>query len=460
MSRYDVIIVGAGPAGIFAALELVAGKKPMRVLMLEKGRDLPERVCPAEDKGIKCIGCKLCSTLCGWGGAGAYSDGKLTLTPNFGGFLESYIDRAELVRLIDYVDSVYVKFGAPHEVHGDDESEVKRLKDLAVSNDLELVPARIRHMGTERCLGILNAIRDYLNGKVEVRFDSPVSRVMVEKKKAVGVRTAKGEEILADHIILSPGREGADWLAREAKRLRLRTLNNPVDIGVRVELPAATLKPLTDVCYESKLIYYTKKFDDKVRTFCMNPYGEVVREYSRGITTVNGHSYANFRTDNTNFALLVSTYFTEPFNEPIKYGSYIAKLANFLGESVIVQRLGDLQQGRRSTPARIRRGIVEPTLPDATPGDLSFVFPYRYMLDIMEMLEAMDRICPGVNSRHTLLYGVEVKFYSMRLELGANLMTQIDNMYAVGDGAGVSRGLVQASASGVIAARDILAGRN
>jgi len=459
MSKYDVIIVGAGPAGIFAALELVSADMPMKVLMLEKGKDLSERVCPAEEKGTKCVGCKLCSTLSGWGGAGAYSDGKLTLTPNFGGFLESYIDRAELVRLIDYVDSVYVRFGAPEEVHGEDEKDVKRLMELAVTNDLELVPARIRHMGTERCLGILNAVRDHLRDKLEVRFNTPVSRVIVEKKKAIGVVTAKGEEIMAKHVILSPGREGADWLAREAKRLRLKTLTNPVDIGVRVELPAATLKPLTDVCYESKLIYYTKKFDDKVRTFCMNPYGEVVREYSRGITTVNGHSYANFRTNNTNFALLVSTYFTEPFNEPIKYGSYIAKLANFLGENVIVQRLGDLQQGRRSTPERIRRGLVEPTLSDATPGDLSFVFPYRYLYDIMEMLVALDRICPGVNSRHTLLYGVEVKFYSMRLELGPNLMSQVENMYAVGDGAGVSRGLIQASASGVIAARDIIDGQ-
>jgi uncharacterized FAD-dependent dehydrogenase len=271
-----------------------------------------------------------------------------------------------------------------------------------------------------------------------------------------GVRLKNGEEILSDFVVLAPGREGSRWLESEAKAHALTLLQNPVDIGVRVELPAPVFAHLTSVTYEPKLVYYSKKFDDKVRTFCVNPYGEVVKEYLKGIWTVNGHSYTHRRTNNTNFALLVSTVFTEPFNEPISYGAYIARLANFLGQGVIVQRLGDLHAGRRSTHERIAKGIIQPTLKDATPGDLSFVLPYRYLSDIVEMLEALERIAPGVNSRHTLLYGVEVKFYSMQLKLSRSLETEIANLFAIGDGAGVSRGLVQASVSGVIAAREIL----
>lgn len=265
-----------------------------------------------------------------------------------------------------------------------------------------------------------------------------------------------GDELQSRFLILAPGREGSRWLEEEAKKLGLTLLNNPVDIGVRVEVPASVFEPLTRITYEPKLIFYSKRFDDKVRTFCVNPYGEVVKEYLKGIWTVNGHSYADRKTNNTNFALLVSTYFTEPFDEPISYGRYIAQLANFLGNGVIVQRLGDLLSGRRSTQSRIAKGVVQPTLNDATPGDLSFVIPYRYLYDIMEMLEALDRLAPGVNSRHTLLYGVEVKFYSMRLKLTDHLETEIDNVFAIGDGPGVSRGLIQSSVSGVIAAREIL----
>jgi len=265
-----------------------------------------------------------------------------------------------------------------------------------------------------------------------------------------------GEEIVSGFVVLAPGREGSRWLEGEAKALQLTLLQNPVDIGVRVELPASVFEHLTSVTYEPKLVYYSKKLDDRVRTFCVNPYGEVVKEYLKGIWTVNGHSYTQRRTNNTNFALLVSTIFTEPFHEPISYGAYIARLANFLGQGVIVQRLGDLQAGRRSTHERISKGIIQPTLKDATPGDLSFVLPYRYLSDIIEMLEALEKIAPGVNSRHTLLYGVEVKFYSMQLKLSTSLETEIGNLFAIGDGAGVSRGLVQASVSGVIAAREIL----
>jgi uncharacterized FAD-dependent dehydrogenase len=273
---------------------------------------------------------------------------------------------------------------------------------------------------------------------------------------AVGVRLKDGKRLYSEFVILAPGREGSRWLERESRRLHLTLLKNPVDIGVRVEIPAAVFEPLTKITYEPKLIFHSRKFNDKVRTFCVNPYGEVVKEYLKGIWTVNGHSYANRRTNNTNFALLVSTSFTEPFDEPILYGRYIAELANLLGKGVIVQRLGDLQQGRRSTHERILEGGVQPTLKDATPGDLSFVIPYRYISDILEMLKALDKIAPGVNSGNTLLYGAEVKFYSMLPKLTESLETEIDNLFAVGDGAGVSRGLIQASVSGVVAAREIL----
>jgi uncharacterized FAD-dependent dehydrogenase len=303
-------------------------------------------------------------------------------------------------------------------------------------------------------------MKSYLNRHITTVFDSEIEKVLVKNKKVVGVRFKDGTEAVSEYVILAPGREGSKWLEKETKRLKLSTLNNPVDIGVRVEIPASVFEHLTSITYEPKLHFYSKRFDDKVRTFCVNPYGEVVKEYLKGVWTVNGHSYAKRKTNNTNFALLVSTTFTEPFNEPISYGRYIAGLANFLGNGVIVQRLGDLQAGRRSTHERISKGVVKPTLKDATPGDLSFVIPYRYVSDILEMLEAMDRIAPGINSRHTLLYGVEVKFYSMQLRLTEALETEVKNLFAVGDGAGVSRGLVQASVSGVVAAREILKRRD
>ena len=299
-------------------------------------------------------------------------------------------------------------------------------------------------------------MREAVNGKADTLFETGVQRILTERRKAVGVRLSDGREIHSDFVILAPGRASAKWLEGESRRLRLTLLQNPVDIGVRVELPAPVFEPLTRATYEPKMIFYSKKFDDKVRTFCVNPYGEVVKEHLKDIWTVNGHSYSEKRTNNTNFAILASTYFTEPFNEPISYGAYIARLANFLGAGVIVQRLGDLMKGRRSTPGRIARGIVEPTLKDATPGDLSFVLPYRYLSDILEMIEALDRIAPGVNSRHTLLYGVEVKFYSMQIKLSNELETEMRDLFAAGDGAGVSRGLIQASASGVVAAREII----
>ncbi len=455
MKKYDVIIIGAGPAGIFSALELLDKKKDAKILIIEKGKDIDQRKCPMMIREISCKTCPECALLSGWGGAGAFSDGKLNLSPEIGGFLSRYIDKDMLQSLIDYVDKIYIKYGAPKKTYGGSREEIQEIERLASKNDIVFVPSKIRHIGTDRCRVLLKKIKKSLNAKVETLFGEEAEDVIIEKRKTAGIRLKNGNKVYSDYVILAPGREGSRWLEKESRRLHLTLLQNPVDIGVRVEVPASVFEHLTSVTYEPKLIFYSKKFDDKVRTFCVNPYGEVVKEYLKGIWTVNGHSYANRKTNNTNFALLVSTFFTEPFDEPISYGRYIARLANFLGQGVIVQRLGDLQIGRRSTHERIAKGIVQPTLKDATPGDLSFVIPYRYLSDILEMIDALDKVAPGVNSKHTLLYGVEVKFYSMQLRLTNTLETEVENLFAVGDGAGVSRGLIQASASGIIAAREI-----
>lgn len=452
--RYQVIIIGGGPAGIFAALELLKlGIE--KILLLEKGKDIASRICPIKNDGHPCRNCSPCSVVCGWGGAGAFSDGKLTLTPEFGGVLAEYRDRGDLTRLIEYVDQVYLSYGATPTLYGADEEGVRDIQRRAATADLALIPARIRHLGTERCYDILARMRESLTGGIQIQLQSPVEEILVEKGRVRGVRTAAGQVYEGDYVICGPGREGSEWFSREAARMGLKGANNPVDIGIRVEVPAVVMEEITEKVYESKLIYYSRSFDDKVRTFCMNPYGEVVIENNQGLVTVNGHSYADKRTENTNFALLVSKTFTEPFDEPIAYGRYIASLANMLGGGVLLQRLGDLLAGRRSTRERIKRGLVKPTLQNATPGDLSLVLPYRHLLSLLEMLEALDKIAPGVHSRHTLLYGVEVKFYSFRLKLSPDLETQVQNLFAVGDGAGITRGLAQASASGVIAARKI-----
>ncbi len=450
---YDVIIVGAGPAGIFAALELVK-RDGLRVLMLEKGPDIEKRECPA--RVGKCRKCRTCAITSGWGGAGAFSDGKLSLSPEVGGWLQEYVGTRMLRDLIHHVDGLYLEFGAPPRVFGDDPEKVEEWRRRAVLHNLVLTPCPFRHMGTEYCRRLLVDIRSFLEGKVDIETGTAVEAVLAEEGRVTGVRTTSGSELRAPYVIAAPGREGADWLAGEMGRLGVGSQNNQVDIGLRVEVPAPVLEPLTNDLYEPKIHYFSRRFEDRVRVFCMNPYGEVCVERYGDVLTVNGHSYAERRTENTNFALLVSTTFTEPFREPIAYGKYIARLANLLGEGILVQRLGDLLAGRRSTARRIARSTVRPTLPDATPGDLSFALPYRYISDILEMLEAMDRLCPGLNSRDTLLYGVEVKFYSSRLELGKDLQTEVRGLYAVGDGAGITRGLVQASASGIVAARSIL----
>ena len=456
--KYDVIIVGAGPAGIFSALELVKNKPDLQILITEKGRDLVNRKCASKEKNVSCAQCSPCSIVCGWGGAGAFSDGKLTLSTEVGGTLDKYIGVDKLSQLIKYVDGIYMEFGAPDKVYGgDNEDENQSFQRKAVLAGLKLVPILIRHLGTGRCMEILQAMKEYLlAGGVDILTSCPVECILTEDKTVTGVKTADSNIYESSYVILAPGREGSSWLSAEADRLGIKTTVNPVDIGVRVELPYTVMRPLTEIFYESKFIYHSKTFEDPVRTFCMNPYGEVVLENNDGLITVNGHSHAYKKTKNTNFAVLVSNMFTEPFKEPITYGKNIAALANLLSGGVIVQRLGDLLNGRRTTQAKLDRCPVEPTLKEAQPGDLSFVFPYRQLTSILEMLKAMDRIAPGIYSRYTLLYGVEAKFYSSRLDLNNLLETPIKNLFAAGDGPGVTRGLSQASAAGVLAAREIL----
>ncbi len=452
--QFDVIIVGAGPAGIFSALELTQNT-PLSILMLDKGPDIDQRKCPAS-RGLGCINCDPCTLLSGWGGAGAFSDGKLTLSTEVGGWLNEYCSRKELTELIGYVDDIYLKFGASERLYGTDLDKVEEIERRASLAGLKLVPQKLRHLGTEKCADVLRKMRRHLKDRVEVRTKTEVKGLLVKNGKLEGVEATTGERFSGKYVIVAPGRSGAEWLKCEAQLLGLKTLNNPVDVGLRVEVLAAVMQELTDALYEPKFIYYSKSFDDQVRTFCIAPEGEVITESYEGILTVNGQSYAEKKTGNTNFAILVSTSFTEPFREPIAYGKYLARLSNLLSGGVIVQRLGDLEAGRRSTEERIQRSVVAPTLKNATPGDLSFVLPYRYLADIREMLQALDQITPGVHSKDTLLYGVEVKFYSSRLQLSDCLETNIRNLFTIGDGAGVTRGLVQASVSGVIVAREII----
>ena len=481
--KFDVIIVGSGPAGIFAALEL-ARHSDLRVLLLEKGADISDRRCPARVTGA-CSHCQTCDITSGWGGAGAFSDGKLTLTPEVGGWLGEYVPAEQVASLIADVDRVYLEFGAPEGLYGDDAGSLDRWSDLALKQGLRLVRCPIRHLGTERSAVVLANMRAELEQKVEVLTNTGVADVLVSEAdeggaargappgyevhgrreadvkaggRGIGVVTAAGETYRAPTVILAPGREGASWLKDAAIRLGIPLASNAVDIGVRVEVPATVTDSITDQLYEPKLLYTSRYFEDPVRTFCMNPHGVVCTESWGDVITVNGHSYADEarKTPWTNFALLVSTRFTEPFKEPIEYGKSIARLANILGKDILVQRLGDLRVGRRTTPQRLKRGVVEPTLSAATPGDLSFALPYRHLRDLLDMFDALDALLPGVGGRDTLLYGVEVKFYSSRVRLDHDLQTPVAGLYAIGDGAGVTRGLVQASASGLVAARAVM----
>jgi hypothetical protein len=451
--KYDVIIVGAGPAGIFSALALTENNN-LNILMLDRGPDINQRKCPAS-RGFECVHCEPCFLLSGWGGAGAFSDGKLTLSTEVGGWLNQYVSSKELEELVNYVDGMYLKFGATEHVYGNDVEKIEEIERKASLAGLKLVRQKIRHMGTERCAQTLKKMRQELNGKVEFKPKADIKGLIVKNGAVEGVEASNGEKFFGKYVIVAPGRSGAEWLQSEAQALGLKTLNNTVDVGLRIEILASVMEELTKILYEPKFIYYSKSFDDQVRTFCVAPYGEVITESYDGVLTVNGQSYAERKTENTNFAILVSTTFTEPFKEPIAYGKYLARLSNLLSGGVMIQRLGDLESGRRSTSERISRSVVIPTLKNSTPGDLSFVLPYRYLADIREMLQALDEISPGVHSRDTLLYGLEVKFYSSRLQLSNQLETKIHNMFTIGDGAGVTRGLVQASASGVIVGREI-----
>jgi uncharacterized FAD-dependent dehydrogenase len=475
MKQYDVIIVGGGPAGIFAALEF-ARHSQLRVLLLEKGADISERRCPARTSG-SCAHCSPCDITTGWGGAGAFSDGKLTLSPEVGGWLGEYVGASAMPALIADVDSVYQGFGAPGRLYGDDAERLDHWSDLAAKQGLRLVRSPVRHLGTERAAAVLAAMRAELEEKIDIATDTAVTRVLTTegarparragdvsesgpaRARVTGVETVTGEIYESAVVIAAPGREGSAWLTEEAGRLGIPLVSNAVDIGVRVEVPAVVTDPITDELYEPKLRYTSHHFEDQVRTFCMNPHGVVCTECWGDAVTVNGHSYAgaDHKTANTNFALLVSTHFTEPFKEPIEYGKSIARLANMLGKDILLQRLGDLRAGHRTTPERLRRSAVEPTLRAATPGDLSFALPYRHLRDLMDMLDALDVLLPGVGGRDTLLYGAEVKFYSSRLALDSGLQTPVAGLYAIGDGAGVTRGLVQASASGLVAARTVIA---
>jgi len=440
---YDVIIIGAGPAGIFVSLTLTKmgiGK----ILLIEQGKDIAER----DRRSGRDL-------LCGWGGAGAYSDGKLNLSTEVGGFLNELIPTKKLETLLQEADKIYLSYGAPEKIYGANLAEIETLSANAQRVGLIFVPTLIRHMGTENCVSVLKKIRQDLIDNISIKTECRVEEILTNKNEVTGVRLTDGRVIHSRFVVAAPGRIGAGWMKSQTDLLNLSSLHSPVDIGLRIEVPAPIVEPLTKEAYEAKLIYYSKTFDDKVRTFCMNPYGEVVLEQSDDIITVNGHSYTQKKSDNTNFAILVSSTFTDPFHNPIKYGKYIASLANMLGKGAIIQRLGDLLAGRRSTEKKILKCITKPSLNQATPGDLSFVLPYRYLKDIIEMLEILDNLTPGIFSKHTLLYGIEVKFYSHRIKLTKHLESELKNLFIAGDGAGITRGLIQASVSGIIAGKEI-----
>lgn len=464
MKQYDVVIIGAGPAGIFTALELNKKAPERSILLVDRGRGLQDRSCPARETG-KCVHCHPCAIVSGWAGAGAFSDGKLSLSHEVGGNITDYMPKEEAQALIDYADTIYTGFGAPETVHGRNDPKVSEIAYEASRHNIHLIRCPVRHMGTEYSAITLQNMYDYLKNINSFTFmeQTSATEILLEEGRVTGVRlqNAQGEEltIYTPYIVMAPGRSGAEWLTGEAKKLGLSTRNNEVDIGVRVEVPNSIMDHLTQHLYEAKLVYYSDTFENRVRTFCMNPGGIVSEEhYEGGIAVVNGHSYhaQERRTQNTNFALLVSTRFTQPFDQPIKYGNYIAQLGNMLtGGGIMVQRLGDLLKGRRTDMSRLLKSTTVPTLTTAVPGDLSFVLPHRHLTSIKEALRAFDKIAPGLYSKNTLLYGVEVKFYSSKLSVDERFQTEIPGLYAIGDGAGITRGLMQASVTGIVVARDI-----
>ena len=450
---YDVIIIGAGPGGIFAAYELMQLNKDLKVAVFEAGHPLHKRHCPIDGEKVKsCIGCKSCSIMSGFGGAGAFSDGKYNITNDFGGTLYEYIGKKKALELMHYVDEINLRYGGQGtKLYTTAGTKFKR---ECLTSDLHLLDASVRHLGTDINYVVLENLYALLKDQVEFFFDTPVTTL---EKAEDGYRVLCEDKVYhCKQCVVSVGRIGSKWMEKVCKELQIPTKSNRVDLGVRVELPAAVFSHLTDELYESKIVYRTKQYGDKVRTFCMNPKGAVVNENTNGIITVNGHSYEDpaKQTENTNFALLVAEHFSEPFKDSNGYGESIARLSNMLGGGVIVQRFGDLIRGRRSTPKRVEEAFIPPTL-SATPGDLSLVLPKRILDGIIEMIYALDKVAPGTANDDTLLYGVEVKFYNMEVEVNEQLESRYPGLYIIGDGSGITHSLSHASASGVHVARNI-----
>ena len=453
-TNYDVIVIGAGPGGIFTAYELSKKSPQLRIAVFEEGHALNKRRCPIDGKRIKaCINCKSCSIMSGFGGAGAFSDGKYNITNDFGGTLHEYIGKTKALELMRYVDEINMAYGGKgtklYSTAG------TQLKKRCLQNDLHLLDASVRHLGTDINYIVLGNLYEALRDKVDFFFDTPVKNVSVHNGK-YSINTEK-DSFECERCVISVGRSGSKWMEQVCREIGIKTRSNRVDIGVRVELPAEIFAHLTDELYESKIVYRTQAYGDRVRTFCMNPKGAVVSENTNGIVTVNGHSYEDpaRQTSNTNFALLVSKHFSEPFKDSNGYGESIARLSNMLGGGVIVQRFGDLIRGRRSTQNRIEESFTVPTL-TATPGDLSLVLPKRILDGIIEMIYALDKIAPGTANEDTLLYGVEVKFYNMEVEVDNNLETKFKGLYIIGDGSGITHSLSHASASGIYVADRII----
>lgn len=453
MKKYDIIIAGAGASGVFMAYELTKNKNNAKILMVDKGAPLEKRNCPIKaGKTKNCIMCSPCHIMNGYGGAGTLSDGKYNITNEFGGNLYQYVGRHEAMGLMEYVDSILCEMGgADAKLYSTASSE---LKTIALQNNLHLLEAKVRHLGTDRNVMILGRMFDYVKDRIDMEFYTTIESVESMDNGEFFVKTDKGEEYCCNDMVLATGRSGSKWISKICDTFGIEQQKNRVDIGVRVELPAEVFKHITDDVYESKIVYKTEQYNDMVRTFCMNPYGEVVSENTNGIVTVNGHSYSDpkLHTENTNFALLVSNHFTKPFEDSNEYGESIAKLSNMLGGGVLLQRFGDLVKGRRSSDRRMEKCFTRPTL-KATPGDLSLVIPKRQLDSIIEMIYALDKIAPGTANEDTLLYGVEVKFYNSKVKVDENLQTSIPGLYALGDGSGVTHSLSQASASGVYVGR-------
>ena len=460
-NQFDVIIIGAGPSGIFCAYELIQQKPDMKILMVEKGRPIEKRMCPKRTTKV-CVGCQPCSITTGFAGAGAFSDGKLSLSPDVGGNLPEILGYDKTVELLKESDNIYLKFGADTNVYGlDKQKEIQEIRRKAIGANLKLIECPIRHLGTEEGYKIYTRLQEHLLAQgIHMEFNTMVKDIIIEGNEARGIVTDKGETYYAPEIVSAIGREGSDWFSHICGDHGIETQVGTVDIGVRVEVRDEVMEFLNKNLYEAKLVYYTPTFDDKVRTFCTNPSGEVATEYyENGLAVVNGHAYKSqeYKTNNTNFALLVSKNFTKPFKTPIEYGKHIAQLSNMLCDGkILVQTFGDFQRGRRTTEERLCRNNLIPTLKDAVPGDLSLVFPHRIMVDIKEMLLALDKVTPGIASNETLLYGVEVKFYSNTVVVNSDFETSVTGLRAIGDGASVTRGLQQASANGISVARSIL----